>query len=426
MRKILVHSLLICLIGFGVVTAVIRLLTIPPQNTSYAASAETSAAPGDYIVLSWNDLGMHWYTKDFQDFAMLPPSNTLFAQVIKISDPPEIITSGITVTYSFPDNTYSVGKTNFWDYEDALFGVTLPPNVGLTGKGLAGDMDPYADHFVAEGIPLTEFSDSDLNNPDPYQLALVTVLNAANGAELARSTVVAPASTEVNCGDCHFDGGVGNVSTGGVDTNILQLHDNRNKHKYPVGHKTPLMDRRPVLCAECHASNALDKPGLSGMDSVSKAMHGSHVGDVPNSMAGCYLCHPGVDTQCLRGVMGQAGEDCLDCHGTIAEVAQNPNPWLNEPRCDDCHDDGSHDQNQPLFHLSQNHGGMYCAACHDSAHATAASSEPRDNIKFIDLQGSPGTLSECTICHATQPEEAGPHGIVDVIWKYVFLPMVEK
>ena len=70
-----------------------------------------------YKVLAWNDLGMHCYNRSFQDLAVLPPYNTLWAQVIKVGDPPQIVTTGITVTYVFTDNTYSVGKSDFWTYE---------------------------------------------------------------------------------------------------------------------------------------------------------------------------------------------------------------------------------------------------------------------------------------------------------------------
>lgn len=124
------------------------------------ARSNVNAADGTYKILAWNDLGMHCYNRDFSDLAVLPPYNTLWVQVIKAGDPPELVTTGITVEYFYADNTYSVGKTNFWSYSQALFGATLPPNVGLKGKGLSGTMDLSTDHYVAEGIPVTEYSDS--------------------------------------------------------------------------------------------------------------------------------------------------------------------------------------------------------------------------------------------------------------------------
>lgn len=377
------------------------------------AGSASAAATSKYVVLTWNDLGMHCYNRDFQDLAVLPPFNTLWAQVVKVGDPPQIITSGIEVTYSFPDNTYSVGKSNFWDYALQLFGVNLPDNVGLAGKGLSGTMDLHSDHYAAEGIPLTEFRDSDLANPYPYQLAEVVVRNSSSGEELARATVVAPVSTEMHCDYCHYDGGVEGIATGRVETNILTLHDQKNEDEYPPGQIGLLMNSRPVLCAECHASNALGTPGVSGVPNLSKAMHEKHADKVQQNLDGCYSCHPGPQTKCLRDVMSQQkGMDCIDCHGTMLTVSQNPSPWLQEPRCDSvaCHGSG-YAQDQPLYRMSKDHGGVYCEACHDSTHAIAPSREPNDAIKFVALQGYAGTLDKCTVCHTTQPTDPGPHGI---------------
>ncbi len=50
----------------------------------------TAANTGQYQVLAWNDLGMHCYNRDFTDLAVLPPYNTLWAQVVKIGNPPQI------------------------------------------------------------------------------------------------------------------------------------------------------------------------------------------------------------------------------------------------------------------------------------------------------------------------------------------------
>ncbi|MGW8194749.1 MAG: hypothetical protein ACWGOX_10840, partial [Desulforhopalus sp.] len=70
--------------------------------------AVPAQAAARYVVIAWNDLGMHCYNRDFQDLAVLPPYNTLWAQVIEVGDPPRIVTDGITASYSFPNNTYSV------------------------------------------------------------------------------------------------------------------------------------------------------------------------------------------------------------------------------------------------------------------------------------------------------------------------------
>jgi hypothetical protein len=393
----------------------------PPSEVGVADTGAT----GEYVVLSWNDLGMHCYNPKFQDVAVLPPYNTLWAQVVRLGDPPQIITTGITVTFEFADNTYSAGKSDFWDispYQGVqnaqwLFGLSspLPQDVGLTGTGLSGEMQVRGDHFVAEGIPLTEYSDSNPTTRYPYQLATVVVYDVGTGLELARTNPVAPVSTEMHCDNCHSDNGQGNdeIATGVVEQNILTKHDQENMGEYPPGHQGALMDRRPVLCAECHSSNALNAPGAPGVPSFSNAMHSKHAGKVSNDLQGCYNCHPGPQTECLRDVMStDYAMDCIDCHGNMEQVSQNPNPWFNEPRCDNaaCHG-SAYQQDQALYRMSKEHGGVYCEACHDSTHAIAPSNQTNDAIKFVAWQGHAGPLDTCTVCHTVQPTGAGPHGI---------------
>jgi len=401
--------------GEGIVTA-------PPP----AADGTQPQAAGEYVVLAWNDLGMHCYNPNFQDIGVLPPWNTLWAQVIRVGDPPQVITTGISVTFFFADNTYSVVKSDFWDtspYTPAqnaqlLFNLPepLPDNIGLAGTGLSGEMELRGDHFVAEGIPLTEFRDSDPTTPYPYQVATIVVHDATTGVELARTNPVAPVSTEMHCENCHYDFGPGNedFGTGVIEQNILSQHDDENMDEYPPGHEGPLMDRRPILCAECHASNALGAPGAPGVPSLSNAIHDKHKQEVTQDLAGCYQCHPGPQTQCLRDVMyTEEGMDCVDCHGTMEQVSQNPEPWFNEPRCDNdaCHG-SAYQQDQALYRMSSEHGGVYCAACHDSPHAIAPSREANDAIKFIGWQGHNGPLDTCIVCHASWPADPGPHGML--------------
>jgi hypothetical protein len=368
---------------------------------------DSFAASGNYKILAWNDLGMHCYSRDFADLAVLPPYNTLWVQVVKAGNPPELVTSGIRVEYFYADNTDSAGKTNFWNYDQALFGVDLPLNVGLKGKGLSGTMDLSGDHFVAEGIPITEFSDSAPTVRQPYQLATVVVKDSATGEVLTSMQVVTPTSSEMRCDNCHSDTGIAkpSVPTGKVETNILRLHDEDSG--------TKLMANRPVLCASCHASNALGAPGKPGIKNLSKSMHEHHAGVIPSTLEGCYNCHPGPQTRCLRDVMSiEKGMICSSCHGSMATVSNNPNPWLNEPRCDACHNSGRYNQDQPLYRFSKGHGGLYCEACHDSTHAIAPSREANDAIKFNQLQGRNGPLEECSVCHTVIPSGGGTHNLM--------------
>ncbi len=435
-RSRLFWMMLTALTIVGLTIVVVSSIAPAPNGATAFAPPIKVNTDRKYIVLSGGDLGMHCYNSDFNDLAVLPPANTLWAQVIKVGNPPQVITTGVTVEYSFPTNTYSVGKSNFWSPNprtgpntgkqnaEALFGVHLADNMGLAGKGLSGQLDAKANYFEAQWIPITEYNDSDWNTRDPYQLAQVVVKDAVTHVELARETVVAPVSTEMRCDRCHSNNGEGNegIATGVVEQNILTKHDQENSDDYPNGHAL-LMDSRPVLCAECHSSNAIGAPGEPGIPSLSKAMHDKHEGEVSDSTAGCYNCHPGPDTKCLRDVMSAQGMGCVDCHGGMKAVSQKANPWLNEPRCDTCHDSGAFNQNQALYRLSSGHGGIYCEGCHDSTHAIATSTQPRDALKFIDLQGHAGTLDLCTVCHSTMPTGAGPHGVtLSMIDDFTFTP----
>lgn len=427
-RWIVLIALLLA--GTGAGLGLIQLLNRSVWAASQPAADTTGpSAAGDYIVLAWNDLGMHCYNRSFKDLAVLPPFNTLWAQVIRLGDPPTVVTTGLTVEFFFEDNTYSVGKTDFWKYDLKLFGVDLADNVGLKNVGLSGQMTVNGDHFEAVGIPLTEFRDSAPSKPYPYQVATVVVKQQGSGVELARSHPVVPVSSEMHCDYCHYDNGPGNddIAKGVVEQNILAQHDKEHMDEYPAGHSGPLMNRRPILCAECHASNALEADGVLGIPNLSNAIHEKHDGIVPDSLNGCYNCHPGPSTRCLRDIMASSQHQiyCVDCHGSMLNVAHNPDPWLLEPRCDNerCH--GSvYQLDKPLYRMSKDHGGVYCAGCHDSPHAIALSRELNDAIKFVEWQRFPGTLSECSVCHSTWPENPGPHNLLLEPHQFIYLPLL--
>lgn len=359
----------------------------------------SSASAQERLILAWNDLGMHCSNKDFSKIVILPPYNNVLAQVIEVGDAdhlPRVITDDMYVTYEIPGNTYSVGKTDFWDYEDQLFGVNLADNIGLTGVGLTGMMTSSGDHFHVEGIPLTPFTDADLVNEDPYQLGLIKLYDTSDSL-LATTQPVIPVSNEINCvsSGCHSS-----------ETAILNAHEDEGGFD-PTD--------TPILCADCHASNALGMSGQPGLESLSEVVHKEH-GERTND---CYKCHPGPSTQCLRGVMAtEHNMECQDCHGSVTQVGESISsgrePWLEEPRCGSpaCHGPLYSEEVGKLFRQSRGHGGLLCSACHGSPHAILPSAHPLDNVQNVALQGYAGTLSDCRVCHGVNPDRPGPHALM--------------
>lgn len=337
-------------------------------------------------LLGWNDLGMHCMDSDTSVFCILPPFNTFHAQLVVNG---RLVTNGsYTVTYegvadpSGSINTTSIGKTDFWQHVQALFGASPAPDTGLAGFSMPGAANtpqnmPFhtgISDYMAEGVPMTPWDDQGRMNP--YPLLRLVARNAQNQV-VASTKPVVPVSAEMACLLCHASGSNPDArpSTGWVfgpantddRLNILKLHDDRHggTQSYtqalqaagysPNGlYDTAVNQHTPVLCAACHGSNALPGTGQAGISMMTAAMHGLHAfvrlpdGRVLDSIqdrASCYSCHPGAATRCLRGAMGKAiGADgeamiaCQDCHGSMSDVG-NParNGWLEEPSCQNCH-----------------------------------------------------------------------------------------
>ncbi len=358
--------------------------------------------PSTMAVLAFNDLGMHCMGQDNSELMILPPYNNLRAQVIdRTHASPEIASSGITVRYTIPSNTHSADKDNFWTYANALLGVTLAPDIGLTGNGLSGSMVPTGDNdWVATGIPITPIDDNGQENP--YPLAMVTVLR--NGIEVARTQAVVPVSWEMNCQLCHETPGIS------VATDILRKHDQL--------HGTSLESQKPVLCASCHSDNALGAPGVAGVSSLSAAMHGAHAPRMAtaNLAVDCYACHPGIRTQCQRDVHYSNGHNCNFCHGSMADVADPARrPWIDEPHCSNCHTKAGFEFEEPgkLYKESKGHRGIHCGACHGSPHAITPTVMDVDNLQANAVQGHPGKINNCTTCHQTTPGDPFPHRLTE-------------
>lgn len=354
-----------------------------------AATPDLPAAPeAAWRLVAWNDLGMHCLDADFSAFAILPPYNTIHAQLIDPSGVLVTTPGGLNLTYeAVADatgsiNRTSIGKTNFWDYVADLFGVALPEDKGLAGHdmpGAANTPQPMtwtgASHWwSAEGIPITPTDDALGGNAYP----MMRIVARDGAAVLAETRLVLPVSDEMDCSACHASGSgeAARPTAGWVNDpdpqrdyrrNVLRLHDQEQlaNPAYvdalaangfdPAGLETTVNGGRAVLCAACHPSNALPGSGIAGLSPLTGAVHTLH-GAVADPVSGltlgtsslrdaCYRCHPGSTTRCLRGAMGKAiGADglpsmqCQDCHGNLAAVgAATRTGWLDQPTCQNCH-----------------------------------------------------------------------------------------
>jgi len=341
------------------------------------------------IILAANDLGMHCMDKEFSVFSILPPFNVVNSQVMKrdgngrpyLTDGGEVELFYDAVSDSKGSiNTYSIGKTSFWQYADNLFGSSLQNGEGLTGLYMPEDnprgrgpqpmeYNFQEEWYTAKGIPITPIDDAFMSNP--YSLIRIIARDVMSGETIGNLDIVAPVATETDCQNCHKTGAIAAQGGGWSNDpdlevqskiNILKLHDNQEA--------TNLEDSQPVLCAQCHYSAALDLSGTGpsgdqvGKPTFSKVMHEYHGGLEKNNNpifppAGpvedtCYQCHPGNITQCQRGAMKTGGMDCNDCHGDMLAVGGKfalkqdgsmdgtndggtRRPWLDLPRCQSCH-----------------------------------------------------------------------------------------
>jgi hypothetical protein len=363
------------------------------ENGNISSIPATQSA---YVVLAWNDLGMHCLNPSYDNAVILPPYNTVWAQVIQRGNPPRVLTTGITVEYSIQGNTYSYGKRSygqFWDNMLKLFGVSLPHDKGLNldnpaiNNGLAGAMVMKADHFQVNGIPVTPVNDSGAWSP--FQVAVITVKDQA-GNLLATTRTTVPTSDEINCAKCHGGGTVDPM------LDVMLKHD--------TNLTTTLVASKPVLCAaQCHGSPALGIPLGSSGRYLSQSIHSFHA----TKGATCYDCHPGATTSCNRSAKHTAVDgNCITCHGDMNQVGGSIGtgrvPWASEPKCVTCHMGvAGVDTGTTLYRNDPGHGGIYCAGCHGSPHAMVPSNLASDNQQAIQYQGAAKSLGDCGICHVT-------------------------
>ncbi len=404
-------------------------------------------AAASATVLGWNNLGMHCMDSDYSLFSILPPYNTIEAQLIVNG---KLLTNGTgySITYEAvadPDgsfNSWSFGKGNFYDFTGLLYGP-LAPEMGLAGWAMPGlanqpqgllfekTNQPVAGVFTpvnwwrAEGIPITPYDDQ--GNKNPYPLFHLVARNGS-GAIIAQSDIVLPVSDEMDCTACHGD-------AAHYRENILQLHDAkefaRNSANYasalaamsykPEGLHATAVQGQPILCAKCHSSEALGTKSYGAIPALTTSMHSLHAGvtdpvtltslGAADNRSSCYRCHPGSTTRCLRGAMGSAvapdgtmAMQCQSCHGNMAAVG-SPNRigWLMEPKCQSCHSGTATHNNGQIRYASVFDGNGQERVPVDQTFATSPNT-PAAGLSLYRFSSGHGGL-QCSACHGSTHAE---------------------
>ncbi len=435
-----------------------------PKSTKQEP-ADFDMEKDDYVLLAWNDLGMHCVSDCDPWFVLLPPANTIWAQLIKRGASPSLVTHDVELSYS-PEAGFEHPEkhSRFWKYSKQLVGKQLQPGIGAAGKGISGTLEYSHEHgaYVAEFIPVMPYPDSGGFNPFP--VFSITAKDKKTGKVLAKTKIVIPTSTEMSCYKCH-GGSFSKVEGTGVSDetamDILAVHDRIEGTDL----LTQAKHGHPYMCSACHADAAVGSKGKEGVLNLSAAIHGWHanilVGMGPEACGNCHPSNADASTQCFRGRHKKIGLNCTDCHGALEDHAAGllafeasignkkkvdrltahlktrslhsfkdappRQPWVNEPDCMSCHEGYKKPKTRRAFGIWTKSGnelyrnrkdlaGLSCPACHNSPHAIFPTSNPleknRDNLPMLQYQhavGTMGTNGRCKVCHRVDKQHPIHH-----------------
>lgn len=418
----------------------------------------------EYVLLAWNNLGMHCLSDSDPYWILLPPANDLYAQLVRRADPPELITDGVEISYTVQEGFENPhNQVRFWEFADKLLDADLAPSVGVSGRKVNGTMDMEEKHraYTAAFIPVVPYSKDGAYNP--YPIFTITARDKDTGEVLATTKTVAPTATEMGCKNCHGGGwrvdGVAGF-TDATSRDVLAAHDKNSGTKL-----LELAEKgEPKLCQSCHSDPILGTEGKPELLNFPAAIHGWHASFLTDrkGMQACAACHPSRPegpSSCFRSHHSEF-MDCTNCHGTMEDHALsllkkehqagkkgaarlmeplksrsvasvdeiNPRtPWVQQPDCLTCHEDFEAGHTDDAFNVwtsdvddlyrnrHDDMGAMMCAACHGSPHAVYPANlnklgTKRDSIQPLQYQKNERPIgNDCTVCHTEQPDFEAHH-----------------
>jgi hypothetical protein len=346
---------------------------------------------GNYYIFANNDLGIHCACPADELMTILPPWNTIRAQVFRVNGKvKEVVTdpAKIIVEYSVPFAQNNLDDPRYQAYLDNInkvyptaegFAAVSRANpVSIAGTPLAGGaFHPKPEHnmWIAEGIPLFPptvsaagegtFTDPFGTERQAYPAILVTVKDAGTGAVLAQRTDVTAPVAFANCCTCHkevYKDKFGQYAPSPIETfreTMIKAHD----VKEGTNLDTLVSLGQVIRCSRCHSDPAvggatpgypvslypeavgLNLPVPPASFTLSYVIHEGHNKkpefhtrwQTMGASESCEACHPGKDTVgCLRGVHVTITEDgtpmdmkCAECHGDLD--TRNSSGQLQDP-----------------------------------------------------------------------------------------------
>ena len=401
-------------------------------------------------LVGWSAQGVNETAgTDFSVFSLQPPGSTIRAQFMRggllvTNDSDVFVTYEAVTDASGSRNSTSIGKGNFYDYAEALYGIALAPDEGLAGFAMPGpanlpqpmSFDSAQRWFHADAIPITPIDDQGGKNA--YPMMRLVARNGA-GTLLASTDIALPVSDGLDCRACHASGSpaVARPSGGWVwdcdperdyKLNVLQKHDDRHLGSgvysnvlREAGYDSEGLfvsatrNNQPVLCVRCHASNAAPGSGIEGMRPLTQVLHAKHsyVSDpkrgLPlsffNDSAVCLTCHAGPENRYLRGAHrqtvkadGALAMQCQSCHGNMLAVGREGRQgWHDEPNCQSCHTGTALQNNGQIRYTSAFDAVGRVRQAINQTFATQPSTSSAGLSSFSHSQGHGGL--KCAACH---------------------------
>jgi cytochrome bd-type quinol oxidase subunit 1 len=379
----------------------------------------------EYVLLSWTDKGMNYIPGRNEVLKINDTIVNVHATLIKRGNVPELVQDGVKLYLRFENENELLP----FKYDEDTSSFVL----GIETFNLKKSTNIYrvADVFALKDSESTK-----------------------NLSKATKTSLVIPISNEASCYTCHDYSNFKGINTGISKTTslkILKTHDRISK--------TDLLKKAKkgevVECKDCH-------DGTNKQLNLSASIHGFHSIYLKGSGSeACNRCHSlstSGKTKGFRGVHNSIDLECVNCHGTIEEVAlplllgedkrnkkeakklinlinsrsiksmKPRQPWINEPDCLFCHvnfqepdmselevnsrTSGSDD----LFSRKMDDAGIMCAACHGSQHSLYPENNKinrsKGNLQPMQYQKNPYPIAankNCKVCHKKNMGEEMHH-----------------